>query len=143
MRRLFSLVTLALLTLLLPGLTYGQDTKPYVERGMAYLENGRYDQALSEFNAALKLKPNDAALLNYRGVAYRCKGMDEQAMQDFNKAIQVDPKYARAYRDRAMIYFDRSEFDKSVEDLDKAQSLGYRLDQDFVKMVRRKAAEKK
>jgi tetratricopeptide (TPR) repeat protein len=69
--------------------------------------------------------------------------MDDQALQDFNKAIQLDPRFARAYRDRAMVHFDRSDFDKSVEDLDKAQSLGYRLDQDFVKMVRRKAAEKK
>jgi tetratricopeptide (TPR) repeat protein len=143
MRRFLFLVTLALLSGLLPGVIYAQDVKTLVDRGVANLESGKFDQALADFNAALKLKPNDAALYDYRGVAYRCKGMDDQALQDFNKAIQLDPRFARAYRDRAMVHFDRSDFDKSVEDLDKAQSLGYRLDQDFVKMVRRKAAEKK
>ena len=143
MRRISYLAALALVVVFLPGLCFAQDVKAFVDRGVASLESGKFDQALNEFNQALKLKPNDASLYDYRGVAYRTKGQNDLAMADFNKAIQLDPKFARAYRDRAMVYFDLSNYDKSVEDLDKAQSLGYRLDQDFVKMVRRKAAEKR
>jgi tetratricopeptide (TPR) repeat protein len=136
-----------LLTLLavffLAGLGWAQDVKTYIDRGTACLEAGKFEEALKEFSQALKLKPNDAALYDYLGTAKRCKGLDDQALQDYNKAIELDPKFARAYRDRAMVYYDKTDFTKSLSDLEKAKSLGYRLDEDFVKMVRRKAAEKK
>ena len=143
MRR-FSLVLVWLcLAIFLPGSIQAQDVKAHVDRGIAGCEAGKFDQALSDFNAALKLKPSDPSLYDYRGMAYRCKGMDDLAVKDFNKAMELDPKFARAYRNRAMVYFDRGDFDKSLADLNKAKSLGYKLDEDFVKMVARKAAEKK
>jgi Flp pilus assembly protein TadD len=129
--------------LALPGIIAAKDVKTYVDQGVANLENGKFDQALQDFNEALKLKPGDAALYDYRGVAYRVKGLDAQAMQDFNRAIELDPKYARAYRNRAMVYFDQSDYDKSVADQEKAQSLGYKVDPDFLKLTKRKAAEKR
>jgi Flp pilus assembly protein TadD len=143
MKRCASVLTAMLMVLAFAGLVAAVDVKTYVDQGVTNLENGKFDQALKDFNEALKLKPNDAALIDYRGIAYRAKGQDDLALNDFNKAIQLDPKFARAYRDRAMVYFDRSEFDKSVADQEQAQSLGYKIDADFLKMTRRKAAEKK
>jgi Flp pilus assembly protein TadD len=128
---------------LLPGMLNAQDVKKYVDQGIERCELGHYDQALKDFNDALKLKPNDASLYDLRGMAYRCKGQDNQAIQDFNKAMALDPKFARAYRNRGMVYFDQGEFDKSLADLQQAKSLGYKIDEDFLKMVARKAAEKK
>ncbi len=140
----FSFLAVALVMVLsLPGALTAQDVKSLVDKGVASMEDGHIDQALQSFNQALKLKPNDPALYDYRGMAYRVKGQDDLALQDFNKAMELDPRFARAYRNRAMVYYDRTDYEKSVADLEKAQSLGYRLDQDFVKMARRKAAEKK
>ena len=48
-------------------------------------QSGRYDQALKDFNDALKLKPNDALLITYRGVVYYAKGQNDLAMKDFNR----------------------------------------------------------
>ena len=127
----------------LPGILAAQDVKTHVDQGLASCESGHFDQALKEFNEALKKKPNDPSLYDYRGMAHRCKGMDDKAIQDFNQAMELDPKFARAYRNRGMVYFDRSDFDRSLADLKKAQSLGYKIDEDFLKMVARKAAEKK
>lgn len=142
MRRLF-LVAALLTVFLLPGMGFAQDVKAYTDKGIANCESGNFDQALKDFNDALKQKPNDASLYDLRGMAYRCKGMDDKAVQDFNKAMELDPKFGRAYRNRAMVYFDKGDFDKSLADLKKAQSLGYKVDEDFFKMVARKAAEKK
>jgi tetratricopeptide (TPR) repeat protein len=140
----FSLVLAWLCVMvLLPGAIYAQDVQKYVDAGIEKCELGKYDQALKDFNDALKLKPNDASLYDLRGMAYRCKNMEAQAIQDFEKAMQLDPKFGRPYRNRAMIYFDRGDFDKSLADLEKAKSLGYKVDPDFLKMVARKAAEKK
>jgi len=143
MRRLFLVAACLFAASLLPGILAAQDVKTHVDKGIANCETGNFDQALKDFNEGLKLKPNDPALLDYRGTVYRCKGQNEKAIQDFNKAMEIDPKFARAYRNRAMVYFDKGDFDKSLEDLKKAQSLGYKIDEDFLKMVARKAAEKK
>jgi Flp pilus assembly protein TadD len=137
-----SVLILAVTALLLPGLLGAQDVKTLVDRGIANLEQGRLDQALNDFNQALKLKPNDASLYDWRGVAYRTKGQNDLALKDFDQAIQLDPRLAKAYRDRAMVYDDKTDYAKAVADLEKAQSLGYKVDQDFLKMVKRKAAEK-
>jgi Flp pilus assembly protein TadD len=143
MKPFAAVLTTMLMVLTFAGLTAAADVKTYVDQGVANLENGKLDQALKDFNEALKLRPNDPALYDYRGIAQRAKGQDDLALQDFNQAIELDAKFARAYRDRAMVYFDRSDFDKSVADQEKAQSLGYKIDPDFLKLTRRKAAEKK
>ena len=144
MRRFALVFPLVFLLLILPGVqAEAQSVKAHVDKGIALLEAGQYDQALKEFNQALKLKPNDPALYDLRGVALRGKGQDDQALQDFNQALQLDPKYARAYRNRAMIYYDKSDFANAQADLEQAQSLGYKVDEDFLKLVKRKAAEKK
>jgi tetratricopeptide (TPR) repeat protein len=143
MRRFSLMWVCFLLIVFLPVILAAQDVKTFVDKGLANFEAGKFDQALKDFNDALKLKPNDASLYDYRGIAYRCKNMDDKAIQDFNKSMALDPKFGRPYRDRAMIYYDRGNFDKSLADLQKAKSLGYKVDEDFMKMVARKAAEKK
>jgi|GEM_PF-1383413 tetratricopeptide (TPR) repeat protein len=143
MRRLFLVSAWLFLASLLPGLLAAQDVKTHVDQGIANCEAGKFDQAMKDFNAGLKMKPKDPALYDYRGMVYRCKGQNDKAIQDFNKAMELDPKFARAYRNRGMVYFDLGEFDKALTDLKKAQSLGHKIDEDFLKMVARKAAEKK
>jgi Flp pilus assembly protein TadD len=143
MRRFSLVLAWVCLAVFLPGVLAAQNVKSNVDKGIANCEAGHFDQAMNDFNAALKQKPNDASLLDYRGMVYRCKGKNDLALQDFNRAIQLDPKFSRAYRNRAMLYYDLTDYNKSLADLNKAKSLGYKIDEDFVKMVARKAAEKK
>ena len=143
MRR-FSLMWVWLLLLVfLPGILVAQDVKTLVDKGVAAMEAGKFDQALKDFNDAVKLKPNDAKLYDYRGMVYRCKNMNTKALEDFDKAMKLDPKFALPYRNRAMLYSDLGKFDKCLADLNKAKSLGYKVDEEFRKMVAKKAAEKK
>ena len=143
MRR-FSIAWIAvLLIVFLPAVLAAQDVKSLVQKGVDSMQAGKFDQALSDFNAALKLKPNDAKLYDYRGMVYRCKNMNDKALKDFDKAMKLDPKFALPYRNRAMLYSDLGKYDKCLADLNKAKSLGYKIDEDFHKMIIKKAAEKK
>ncbi|MFZ5453415.1 MAG: tetratricopeptide repeat protein [Thermodesulfobacteriota bacterium] len=143
MRR-FSMAWISLLLIVfLPAIAAAQDVNSLAQKGIASMEAGKFDQALSDFNAALKLKPNDAKLYDYRGMVYRCKNMNDQAIQDFNQAMKLDPKFARPYRNRAMVYSDLGKFDKCLADLNKAKSLGYKVDEEFRKLVAKQAEEKK
>ncbi len=136
------LTVVALALLLTAGPAAAQDVKPYVDRGIENCQNGRYDQALKEFNDALKLKPNDAMLITYRGVVYYAKGQNDLAMKDFNRAIELDPKAGKAYYQRGMIYENQEKYAQAAEQLKKAKSLGYGVDPVFIESVEKKAQKK-
>lgn len=136
----FTILFLALL--LSPSLAPAQDVKALVQKGMEDSQAGRYDQALKDFNDALKLKPKDPALITYRGVVYYAKGQNDLAMKDFNQALEIDPKFGKAYYQRGMIYENQEKYAQAAEELKKAKSLGYYIDPVFIESVEKKAQKK-
>jgi uncharacterized membrane protein/tetratricopeptide (TPR) repeat protein len=67
------------------------DATSYSERGIAFLCDGDYDQAIAEFTAALRLNPNNAALYTDRSFAYSAKGDHDRAIADLTAAVRLDP----------------------------------------------------
>jgi tetratricopeptide (TPR) repeat protein len=131
-----------LLVILTSGWCLAQDVQSYIDQGVKSSQAGRYDQALQAFDQALKLKPNDPALLTYKGIVYYAKGNNSQAMQLFDQAIKLNPNFARAYYQRGMIYQAQEKYAQAVTELQKAKSLGYGIDPDFIIMMQQKAAQK-
>ncbi len=143
MKRFILMVTILCLALLLaPAVAPAQDVKALVQKGMEDSQAGRYDQALKDFNDALKLKPRDPALITYRGVVYYAKGQNDLAMKDFNQALEIDPKFGKAYYQRGMIYENQEKFAQAAAELKKAKSLGYGVDPVFIESVEKRAQKK-
>jgi tetratricopeptide (TPR) repeat protein len=142
-RLVLPLAFLAFVLLLTVGPAAAQNAKALVDRGMDNCQSGRYDQALKDFNDALKSKPNDPTLITYRGVVYYAKGQNDLAMKDFNRAIEIDPKFGKAYYQRGMIYENQDKYSEAVTELKKAKSLGYTVDPVFIEVLEKKAASKK
>jgi tetratricopeptide (TPR) repeat protein len=128
------------LSFLLPNLAAAQNAQAVVDRGIESSQKGQYDQAIKDFDQALQARPGDAAILTYRGVVYYAKGQNDRAMQDFDQAIKMDPKFGRAYYQRGMVYETMNRYDLALKDLQHAKSLGYKVDMDFVEMIKRKQA---
>jgi tetratricopeptide (TPR) repeat protein len=143
MKRAPHVVFALLLLLLLPGLSAAQNVQSYVDQGMQASQAGRYDQALQAFDQALKLKPNDPALISYKATVFYAKGNNAQAMQLIEQILKQHPKFGRAYYQRAMILEKQEKFNQAVEDLETAKSLGYGIDPDFIELMKKKAADKK
>jgi tetratricopeptide (TPR) repeat protein len=141
MRKFFCLAVV--LVFCLPNLAAAQNVQTFVDRGIENSQNGRYDQALKDFNDALKLKPRDPALLTYRGVVYYAKGQADQAMKDFNQALAVDPKFGRAYYQRGMIYENQEKYALAVAEMKKAKSAGWHVDPVWLEILENKAAAQK
>lgn len=59
-------------------------------RGLVNLRLGKFDRAIADFNAALKLAPKDAWSLYGRGLARRHKN-DPKAQNDLDAAAVIDP----------------------------------------------------
>jgi tetratricopeptide (TPR) repeat protein len=142
MKRVIYLPLVLLVVLLLPGLSPAQDVQSYIDQGIKNSQSGLYDQALQAFDQALKLKPNDPALITYKGIVYYARGNNAKAMQLFEEAIKLNPNFARAYYQRGMVYQAQEKYKEAIPDLEKAKRLGYGVDPDFIELMKRKAAEK-
>ena len=143
MKRMAYLPLALLFLLLLPGLSAAQDVQSYIDQGIQHSQAGRYDQALQAFDQALKLKPNDPALITYKGIVYYARGQNDQAMKEFEAAIKLNSNFGRAYYQRGMIYQSQDKFHPALEDIQKAKNLGYGGDPDFIELIKRKAAAQK
>jgi tetratricopeptide (TPR) repeat protein len=64
-----------------------QTAETFLKRGISSINSGDYDQAIADFNKALKLDPKFAAAYYQRGRAYGNKGDNDQAIADYTQAI--------------------------------------------------------
>ena len=143
MKRVPIAVLVLLSLLLLPQGSSAQNVQSYIDQGIQASQAGRYDQALQAFDQALKLKPNDPALITYKATVYYAKGNNAQAMQLCEQALKLNPNFARAYNQRGMIYQSQEKYREALPDLQKAKSLGYGIDPDFIDLIKRKAEAQK
>ena len=60
-------------------------------------DQGRYEEALAEIDAAVRLRPSYAQGHITRGSILRRMGRDEDALEAFERGIELEPKDGRAY----------------------------------------------
>ena len=60
-------------------------------------------QALSDCNQALKIKPGSADVLDTRGVVYLKLNQNDNALKDFDAALKLEPKLASSLYGRGVI----------------------------------------
>jgi tetratricopeptide (TPR) repeat protein len=65
--------------------------------GRSYAGRGEFDKAITEYDAAIRIAPEDPEAYHNRAIAYREQGDNQRASDDFRKARELDPAYATAY----------------------------------------------
>ena len=63
-----------------------------IQNGVTNLKDGNFEDALSFFEQALLLKPDDPDLWNQKGVALRSLGRYNEASECYIKSLQLDPR---------------------------------------------------
>ena len=63
-----------------------------IQNGVTNLNDGNFEDALSFFEQALLLKPDDPDLWNQKGVALRSLGRYDEASECYNRSLQLDPR---------------------------------------------------
>jgi len=126
-----------------PGCKDPKDARKYYNQGVARLEKGEHDLAISDFTKTIEIRPGFAMAHFYRGRTYFRKGEFDQAISDLNKAIEIDPQLAVAYGERAVIYFIKKEYDKVWENIHKQESLGLEANPGFLKALREASGRKR
>jgi tetratricopeptide (TPR) repeat protein len=108
---------------------WGQATAAaaYFDRGNAYSEKKDYEEAIANYNKAIKLDPNNDLVYNSRGNANYFKGDYDRAIADYNKAIKLDPNNDVWYNNRGWAYYRKGDYDRAIADYNKA----IKLDPDY------------
>ena len=64
----------------------------YTNRGVVRYQQHYLDEAMADFNAAIRISPRLAEAYVGRGVIYRVKGDLDNARTDFDRAISINPR---------------------------------------------------
>lgn len=91
----------------------------YSNRGTMRLQNGKPDQAITDFNEAIELDPGDARFFAKRGIAYRDTGDNNHALADYSEAIRLNATMAFLYELRARALSDMGQNERAVDDQEK------------------------
>jgi tetratricopeptide (TPR) repeat protein len=91
-----------------------------LEQGKAFYEKGDVENAITNFDKAIKLNPNFTEAYTYRGFAYGQQGAYLLAIDDFDRALQLKPDYADAYLGRGIAYYYQGDLEQAIRQYDKA-----------------------
>jgi tetratricopeptide (TPR) repeat protein len=82
-----------------------------------------YDGALQDFEAEIKVAPQDGGGYLGRGLVERQREQNDHALIDFNEAIRLNPKYPAPYGQRGAIKQSKGDFKGAVEDYNRFLAL--------------------
>lgn len=95
---------------------------PYRNRANFRRDQGRTEEALSDYNAALTLKP-DGALYNSRAKLYFNQKQYAIALEDYNRAIAMDSTEGEYFINRGAVYALTNNLPRALEDFNKGLTL--------------------
>ncbi len=92
----------------------------YATKGIFLSNIGYYENAVFEFNRALRINPYSAEILYNLGVTDEKYGFMDEAIEDYRRAIELDAKSYSSYLNRGIIYSNLGRFDEAENDLTRA-----------------------
>lgn len=87
-----------------------------IHKGDASLAAGQLDQAITEYNQAIKLAPSGSDGFIGRGTVRLRQQKVEEALADFDEAVRLNPNSLLAYNNRGDAHFSLRQFDLAIAD---------------------------
>jgi type IV pilus assembly protein PilF len=89
--------------------------RAHSDLGAAYLQQGKYEIALSEFNEAIQIDPSFALAYNGLGLVYAALGEDAKADASYKKSIQLQPRSSESHNNYGSFLCSRKRYDESIK----------------------------
>ena len=120
----------------------------FFARGIIKNSLSRHEEAISDANEAIRLKPDYAEAYFLRGLSNANSGRNEEAISDANEAIRLNPNFADAYINRGVANANLDRHEEAILDYNAAIRLNPNLAQAYyfrgaTKVALRKVEEAK
>jgi tetratricopeptide (TPR) repeat protein len=102
--------------------------KDAVLDGASHLNLGKTEEALKDFNRAIKIDPTQQDGYMGRADTLNTMGRYEEALKDYKKVLEIDPTLAQAYINRAIAYSHLGRYKKAIADYEKGLELDPKID---------------
>jgi len=94
----------------------GDQSLAHAQAGNKLQEQGRFEEAVAEFDEAIRINPERAVTYNDRAFAHGEMGQHDKALADFSEAIRLEPQNAFYHVNRGGTHGEMGQFDRALED---------------------------
>jgi tetratricopeptide (TPR) repeat protein len=104
-----------------------KDAETHFNAGLKLIKAEKSEEAIAEFDKAIKLDSTMAVAYYQRGIAYGNLGQDEKALADFKKALELEPNpadHGELYLNLGLSYAKTGDQEKAIEFWTKAIKAG-------------------
>ena len=91
--------------------------------GLEQVKHGNADIALKNFEASLRIKPNQKDVLLSIGTIFAERGDRERALQYYNHALALDPDFLKAHINIGSVLLEQGAPDKAIVHFNKSQKI--------------------
>lgn len=95
----------------------------YNTRGTIHRRKGRFEQAISDFDEAVRLESGFSGAYSNRGITYSLMGKDDLAAESFTMAMLVMPTNPKPYNNYSWHLSSRGDYEKALQQINEAIAL--------------------
>ena len=121
MRRLLTVAIIALASALCAQGQYDRDV--FYFRGRQALSEGKYAEAIGNFNILASLDTTDYWNYFFRGIAKYNLGDVRGAFNDFDRSVRINPVFTNGYHYRGITRSRFGHYDEALSDIQRAMEL--------------------
>ena len=81
-----------------------KSVQDYIDDGIRYTEEQKYDKAMASFKKAIESDPANAHAHYTLGGIYTYKDMNQKAMEEYKRTIELDSTYSAAHYSLGFVY---------------------------------------
>jgi tetratricopeptide (TPR) repeat protein len=95
-----------------------------VQLANAYFDGERWDDAITWYERALKIKPQDADISTDLGVSYYYTNRPDQALTQFERSLKIDPRHTKTLLNKGIVLaFGKENLPAAAEEWKKVVTL--------------------
>ena len=103
----------------------GTNPQPHIQLGLALEGQGRFDEAIKQFQRVLRIDPKSAEAYNNIGAALLkkaalTKATPDKAIAAYRRAIEVDPSYSLSYNNLGLVLYQQGDTPGAIAQYYKA-----------------------
>ena len=99
-----------------------RSAEQYYSDGLDLHQQGRFEDAIREYDEVIRLEPHRIEAYNNRGRAYLNLDQAQEAIADFDQVLRLDPQLAEAYYNRGLANSNLGQAERANADF--AQAIG-------------------